>query len=78
MVLLYVFCDVVYVCDTGLVLGKRVDLKCVSPVLSEDVSHLCRVGDAHSVHCNVVKALTLASPQSVDHPTELSAAAGSV
>ena len=38
MVLLYEFCDVVYVCDTGLVLGKRVGLKGVGPVLSKDVS----------------------------------------
>ena len=74
------FCDLVYMCDTGLVLGKRVSLKYVRPVLSKDVSHLCWVSDAHSVHCKVVKSLTLASPQSVDHPPELSriAAAGSV
>ena len=57
MVLLYVFCDVVYVCDTRLVLGKAVGLKGVSPVLSKDVNHLCWVSDVHSIHCKVVKAL---------------------
>ena len=67
-------------CDTGLVLGKRVGLKCVCPVLLEDVDHLCCVDDAHSVHCEVVKALLVAFPQSADHPPELTrfAAAGSV
>ena len=56
MVFLYMLCDVVYVCDTGLVLGKRVGLKCVCPVLLEGFSHLCWVGDAHSVICKIVLA----------------------